>query len=49
MATRTKRKMSKSEYRAIMPKKLNKYGEWYFSDDKNKLYVEIKDMRAVLK
>lgn len=32
-----------------MPEKLNKLGEWFFSDDKDKLYVEIKDMRAVLK
>lgn len=49
MATRTKKKISKSELRALMPKKLSKYGEWFFSDDKDKLYVEIKDMRAVLK
>lgn len=49
MATRTKKKTSKSELRAIMPEKLSKYGEWYFSDDKDKLYVEIKDMRAVLR
>lgn len=49
MATKTKKKISKIELRALMPKKLNKYGEWFFSDDKDKLYVEIKDMRAVLR
>jgi hypothetical protein len=44
-----KKKLSKSELRAMLPEKLNKFGEWFFSDDKDKLYVEIKDMRAVLK
>ena len=33
----------------MMPKKLNKLGEWFFSDDEDKLYVEVKDMRAVLR
>ena len=44
-----KKKLTKSELRATLPEKLNKLGEWYFSDDKDKLYAEIKDMRAVLK
>lgn len=50
MATKTKRKMmTREELRAMMPKKLNKLGEWFFSNDEDKLYVEVKDMRAVLK
>lgn len=49
MATKTKRKLSKEELRALLPEKLNKLGEWFFSEDSGKLYVEVKDMRAVLK
>lgn len=50
MATKIKRrKMTRDELRAMMPKKLNKLGEWFFSNDEDKLYVEVKDMRAVLK
>ena len=49
MATRIKRKISREELRAMMPKKLNKLGEWFFSDDEDKLYVEGKDMSAVLR
>ena len=37
------------ELRAMMLKKLNKLDEWFFSNDEDKLYVEEKDMRAVLK
>ena len=33
----------------MMLKKLNKLDEWFFSNDEDKLYVEEKDMRAVLK
>lgn len=29
--------------------RMNKLGEWYFSDDPNKLHVVIHDMRAVLR
>lgn len=49
MATKTKKKLTKQELRALLPEKLNKLGEWFFSDDTGKLYVEVKDMRAVLK
>ena len=43
-----KKKLSKNELRSLLPAKLSKYGEWFFSDDKDQLYVELKDMRAVL-
>lgn len=50
MATKIRRKkMTIEELRAMMPKKLNKLDEWFFSNDEDKLYVEVKDMRAVLK
>jgi hypothetical protein len=49
MATSKKKNISREELRALMPKKLNKLGEWFFSNDEDKLYVEVKDMRAVLK
>ena len=39
----------KEELLAKMPKRMNKLGEWYFSDDPNKLHVVIRDMRAVLR
>ena len=41
--------MTIEELRAMMLKKLNKLDEWFFSNDEDKLYVEEKDMRAVLK
>lgn len=41
--------MTINELRAMMLKKLNKLDEWFFSNDEDKLYVEEKDMRAVLK
>ena len=44
-----KKKITKEMLIAAKPHKLNKFGEWYLSDDPNKLYVEIKDMRAVLR
>lgn len=37
------------ELKAIAPKKLSKLGEWYLSDDPNKLHIVIHDMRAVLR
>ena len=40
---------TKEELLAKMPKRMNKLGEWYFSDDPNKLHVVIHDMRAVLR
>lgn len=50
MATKIRRKkMTIEELRAMMLKKLNKLDEWFFSNDEDKLYVEEKDMRAVLK
>ena len=49
MATSKKKNISREELRALMPKKLNKLGEWFFSNDEDKLYVEVKDMRAVLR
>lgn len=49
MATSKKKNISREELRALMPKKLNKLGEWFFSNDEDKLYVEVKDMRPVLK
>lgn len=44
-----KKNYTKEELLAKMPKKMNKLGEWYFSDDPNKLHVVIHDMRAVLR
>ncbi len=44
-----KKKITKDVLVAMKPKRLNRFGEWYLSDDPNKLYVEIKDMRAVLR
>lgn len=41
--------MTIEKLRAMMLKKLNKLDEWFFSNDEDKLYVEEKDMRAVLK
>lgn len=38
---------TKEELLTKMPKRMNKLGEWYFSDDPNKLHVVIHDMRAV--
>ena len=40
---------TKEELLAKMPKRMNKLGKWYFSDDPNKLHVVIHDMRAVLR
>lgn len=40
---------TKEELLAKMPKRMNKLGGWYFSDDPNKLHVVIHDMRAVLR
>lgn len=40
---------TKEELLAKMPKRMNKLGKWYFSDDPNKLHVVIRDMRAVLR
>lgn len=50
--TRTKSKkraLTMQELRGMMPKKLNAYGKWFFSEDKNKFNIEVHDMRAVLK
>lgn len=44
-----KKKMTKEELIKTSPKKLNRFGRWYLSDDPDKLYVEITDMRAVLR
>jgi hypothetical protein len=40
---------TKEELLAKMPKRMNKLGKWYFSDDPDKLQVIIHDMRAVLR
>lgn len=50
--TRTKSKkraLTMQELRSMMPKKLNAYGKWFFSEDKNKFNIEVHDMRAVLR
>ncbi|MCD7711081.1 MAG: hypothetical protein LUI04_07020 [Porphyromonadaceae bacterium] len=39
----------KAEFRKLMPKKLNKYGEWFFSEAGGKEYIIINDEKAVLK
>ena len=44
-----KKPMTKEELRAFLPKKLNKFGVWLLSDDKDKDFFIIKDMKAVLK
>lgn len=41
--------MTKERLVALSAKNLSKFGTWYLSDDPNKLHIEIKDMRAVLK
>lgn len=43
-----KRALTMQELRGMMPKKLNAYGKWFFSEDKNKFNIEVHDMRAVL-
>jgi len=50
MATKRKekRRMTKEELRAILPKRLNKLGEWMLNHDESENWV-INDMRAVLK
>lgn len=45
----SKRLMTMEELRSMMPKKLNAYGKWFFSDDKDKFNIEVHDMRAVLR
>ena len=44
-----KRTLTMQELRNMMPEKLNAYGRWLFSDDKDKFNIEIHDMRAVLR
>ncbi|MCD8285430.1 MAG: hypothetical protein LUC86_09080 [Prevotellaceae bacterium] len=39
----------KAELRKQMPEKLNKLGEWFFSDDKDKEFLIIVDEDAVLR
>ncbi len=41
--------MTYEERRACLPEKINKLGEWLLKDDKEKTFLVIKDMRAVLK
>ncbi|MCD8289554.1 MAG: hypothetical protein LUC26_06545 [Prevotella sp.] len=38
----------KAAFRKKMPKKLNKYGEWFFSEAGGKEYIIINDEEAVL-
>ncbi|MCD8288542.1 MAG: hypothetical protein LUC26_01320 [Prevotella sp.] len=38
----------KAELRKMMPKKLNKLGEWFFSEAGGKEYIIINDEEAVL-
>ena len=47
--TRTKRALTMQELRSMMPKKLNAYGKWFFSEDNNKFNIEVHDMIAVLR
>lgn len=49
MGKKEKRTLTMQELRNIMPKKLNAYGKWLFSEDKNKFNIEVHDMRAVLR
>ncbi|MCD7721012.1 MAG: hypothetical protein LUI09_02155 [Prevotellaceae bacterium] len=39
----------RAEIRKSFPERLNKFGEWLFSDDSNKEYFTIVDEKAVLK
>ncbi len=39
----------KAEFRKLMPKKLNKFGEWFFSEAGGKEYIVVNDWRAVLR
>ncbi len=39
----------KAELRKRMPEKLNKFGEWFFSEAGGKEYVIIHDEKAVLR
>ncbi len=40
---------AKAEFRKQMPEKLNKLGEWYFSNDPDKFRLVIVDEDAVLR
>ncbi len=40
---------AKAEFRKTLPTKLNKLGEWFFSEDSEKEYLIIRDMRAVMR
>ncbi len=40
---------AKKEFRKTLPEKLNKLGEWFFSEDSEKEYLVIKDMKAVMR
>ncbi len=39
----------KAAFRKTLPEKLNKFGEWFFSEDADKEYFRIVDEKAVLK
>ncbi len=39
----------KAELRKKMPKKLNKFGEWFFSENSLKEYLIVNDWKAVMK
>ncbi len=39
----------KAELRKLMPEKLNKFGEWFFSDASLKEHLVVKDWRAVMR
>ncbi len=40
---------AKAELRKRMPKKLNKLGEWFFSEAGGKEYIIVHDWKAVMK
>ncbi len=41
--------MTLEEKRSALPKNLSKYGQWLLSEDGQEGYIEILDMKAVLK
>ncbi|MCD7721137.1 MAG: hypothetical protein LUI09_02800 [Prevotellaceae bacterium] len=39
----------KAEFRKHLPEKLNKFGEWFFSEESDKEYLIVNDWDAVLR
>lgn len=44
-----KKPMTKAEIRAMLPKKLNKLGKWFFSPERDEEKWVVTDWKAVMK